>query len=144
MKTRSLPEPLVTLRGSLWFRGTPDVNDCFKHKSQLAGNWIVKHPCWNSVVSNASGLKLLNCCIQMILKFEHHNSPLNTLLREMVTCSILLCTRTSGCEKSLTLDLDHLPIMLHSLDHIRSRNLSDPVNKFTDWKGYKSLASELI
>jgi hypothetical protein len=32
------------------------------------------------------------------------------------------------------LDSDHLQIILHLLDHIRSRNLLDPVDRFTDWE----------
>jgi hypothetical protein len=34
--------------------------------------------------------------------------------------------------------------IFHLLDYIRSRNLSDPVDKFTDWKRFQRLASELI
>jgi hypothetical protein len=41
----------------------------------------------------------------MSLKFQHHNVPLITLLKEMVTCSTLLCTRLSGWQKSLSLTL---------------------------------------
>jgi hypothetical protein len=37
-----------------------------------------------------------------------------------------------------------VPIVFHLLDHIRTVNLSDPVEKFTDWKRFQSLASELI
>jgi hypothetical protein len=42
------------------------------------------------------------------------------------------------------LDSDHLPIILHLLDHIRSRNLLDLVDKFTDWERIQCLAFELI
>jgi hypothetical protein len=42
------------------------------------------------------------------------------------------------------LESNHLPIIFHLLDHIRTRNLSDPVDKFTDWEQFQSLASELI
>jgi hypothetical protein len=30
------------------------------------------------------------------------------------------------------------------LDHVRTRNLSDPIDEFTDWEWFQSLASELI
>jgi hypothetical protein len=30
------------------------------------------------------------------------------------------------------------------LDHVRTRKLSGPVDKFTDWEWFQSLASELI
>jgi hypothetical protein len=39
----------------------------------------------------------------MNLKFEHHNVPLITVLREMLMCSILWCIRVSECQKSLSL-----------------------------------------
>jgi hypothetical protein len=55
---------------------------------------------------------------------------------------LCLFTRMAGCQKSL--DSVHLPIVFHLLEHIRTRNLSDPVDKFTDWKRFQSLASELI
>jgi hypothetical protein len=42
------------------------------------------------------------------------------------------------------LDSDHLPIIFHILDHVKIRNLSEPVEKFTDWERFQSLASELI
>jgi hypothetical protein len=31
-----------------------------------------------------------------------------------------------------------------TLDHVRTRNLSDPVGKFTDWEWFQSLVSQLI
>jgi hypothetical protein len=42
------------------------------------------------------------------------------------------------------LDSDHLPIVFHTLDHVKIRNLSEPVEKFTDWERFQILASELI
>jgi hypothetical protein len=42
------------------------------------------------------------------------------------------------------LDSDHLPIVFYILDHVEIRNLSEPVEKFTDWERFQSTASELI
>jgi hypothetical protein len=42
------------------------------------------------------------------------------------------------------LDSDHLQIVFHTLDHDKIRNLSDSIEKFTDWEWFQSLASELI
>jgi hypothetical protein len=42
------------------------------------------------------------------------------------------------------LDSDHLPIVFLLLDHVRNRNLSDLVDKFTIWERYSILSSELI
>jgi hypothetical protein len=41
-------------------------------------------------------------------------------------------------------DSDHLPIIFHILDHVKIRNHSEPIGKFTDWDRFQSLASELI
>jgi hypothetical protein len=41
--------------------------------------------------------------------------------------------RLSEVSVSDILDSDHLPVIFHLLDHIRTRNLSDPVDNFTDW-----------
>jgi hypothetical protein len=43
-----------------------------------------------------------------------------------------------------TLDSDHLSIAIHLLDLVRTRNLSDPVEKFTDLECFQSLASKVI
>jgi hypothetical protein len=75
----------------------------FRHKLLLAGNMNGKYPFWNSVVYNHSGAELVN--VLQINEFEisapqcpTHYSP-----AEMVTCSLLLCTRTSHCQTSLSL-----------------------------------------
>jgi hypothetical protein len=52
--------------------------------------------------------------------------------------------RMSEVIVSAILDLDHLPIVFHLLDHIRTRNPSDPVDKFVDFECFQRLASELI
>jgi hypothetical protein len=38
----------------------------------------------------------------------------------------------------------NLPITFHILYHVKIRNLSDPIEKFTDWERFQDLASELI
>jgi hypothetical protein len=42
------------------------------------------------------------------------------------------------------LDSNHLPIVLQLLDRVRTRDLPDPVDKFTDEERFQSLATELI
>jgi hypothetical protein len=87
--------------GHAWNHADVTVLLSFRHKALLAGDPNAKHPFWNSVVSNPSGEKLLN--LLLISKFEISapHLPLIIFLREMVTFSILLCTRMSGCQKSL-------------------------------------------
>jgi hypothetical protein len=52
--------------------------------------------------------------------------------------------RVSDVYVSHTLDSDHVPVIFHKLDHVKIRNFSDPIEKFTDWDRFQSLASELI
>jgi hypothetical protein len=54
----------------------------------------------------------------------------NVQLSEVIVCDIL--------------DSEQLPVVFYLLDNIRTRNLSDPVDKFTDWEWFQSLASELF
>jgi hypothetical protein len=42
------------------------------------------------------------------------------------------------------LDSDHLPIIFHILDHIRTKNVSAPLEKITYWERFQNLASNLI
>jgi hypothetical protein len=54
--------------------------------------------------------------------------------------------RLSEVTVSAILDSDHPPVAFYFLDHVRTRNtyILDPVNKFTDWERFHSLAPELI
>jgi hypothetical protein len=87
-----------------------------------------------------------NCLIQVISKFQHHNVQPITLLWEMEMYWILWCIKISDSQMSLSdiLDSDHLSIMFHILDHIRTKQISKPLEKFTDWEWFQSLASNLI
>jgi hypothetical protein len=42
------------------------------------------------------------------------------------------------------LDSDHLPIIFHILDHVRTKNVSALLEKFTDWERFQGLALNLI
>jgi hypothetical protein len=52
--------------------------------------------------------------------------------------------RLSGVTVSDILDSDHLPIVFHILHHVKTRYLSEPVENFTDWERFQSLASDFI
>jgi hypothetical protein len=52
--------------------------------------------------------------------------------------------RVSDVTVSEILDSDHLPIMFHILDHVRTKQISEPLEKFTNWEWFQSLASNLI
>jgi hypothetical protein len=57
---------------------------------------------------------------------------------------VLQNKRLSDVIVSDILDSDHLPIVFHILDHVQMRNLSEPIEKFTDWDRFQRLTSELI
>jgi hypothetical protein len=110
----------------------------FRRKSLLAGDLNAKHPFWNSVVSNPLGTKLLN--LLPINEFEISTPQCHTHYSPTGNGDILniVVHKMSGCQVIVSdiLDSDHPPIMFDLLHHIRSRNLSDPVNKFTDWERF--------
>jgi hypothetical protein len=51
--------------------------------------------------------------------------------------------RVSDVIVSDILDSDHLPVIFHILDHIKIRNIREPIEKYRDWDRFQSLASEL-
>jgi hypothetical protein len=42
------------------------------------------------------------------------------------------------------MDSDHLHIMVCIMDHVKVREILDPVEKLTDWERFHSLASALV
>jgi hypothetical protein len=52
--------------------------------------------------------------------------------------------RVSDVTVSDILLSEHLPILSHILDHVKIRNLSEPIEKFKDWDWFQSLDNELI
>jgi hypothetical protein len=42
------------------------------------------------------------------------------------------------------LDSDHLPVLLHILNHVIARDILAPVKVHTDWERFPSLDSEII
>jgi hypothetical protein len=119
----------------------------FRPKFILAGDLNDQNPFWNSAVSNPSGDKLLhlfdvNDFEISAPQYPTHESPsgngdvLDIVLHQNIEVSDVIVADI--------LDSDHLPIIFHILDHVKIRNLSDPIEKLTDWNVFNSLASELI
>jgi hypothetical protein len=48
--------------------------------------------------------------------------------------------RLSNVNVSDILDSDHLPIIFHILNHVRTKNILAPLEKITDWEQFQSLA----
>jgi hypothetical protein len=46
--------------------------------------------------------------------------------------------RVSDATVSDILDSDHLPTVFHILDHVKIRDLSEPIEKFTDGISFKA------
>jgi hypothetical protein len=119
----------------------------FRRKSVLAGDLYAKHPVWNSAVSNSSRKKILD--LLHIIEFDisapqcptHYTPAGNGDVLDIVVRQNI---RMSEVIVSDVLDSYHLPIDFHTLDHVTTRNLSDPVEKFTDWGRFQSLASDLV
>jgi hypothetical protein len=119
----------------------------FRHKSLLAGDRNVKRPFWNSVVSNFSGVKLLN--LLHINGYKISASQCPTHYSPAGNCDVLdiVVQKNVWLSEVIVsdiLDSDQPPIAFHLLGHDRTTNISDPVDKFTDWEKYQRLASELI
>jgi hypothetical protein len=113
----------------------------------LAVDLNAKNQFWNSADSNPSGDKLLY--LFDVNQFEisapqcpTHYSPSRN--GDMLDIVVNQNIRASDVIVSDILDSDHLPILFHILDHVKITNLSEPVEKFTDWERFQSLASELI
>jgi hypothetical protein len=66
------------------------------------------------------------------------------LCREWRCAWYCQCVWLSEVIVSDVLDSGHLPVLFHILDHVRTRNLFDPIEKFTDWEWLQSLSSDLL
>jgi hypothetical protein len=121
----------------------------FRHKTLLAGDLNAKHTFWSSTFFNPSGVKLLNVLHTSINEFKisaphcpTHYSP--TEDGDMLNVVVRKNVRLSEVIVSDILDSDHLPVIFHLLNPIRSRYFLYPMDKFTDWERFQCLASELI
>jgi hypothetical protein len=118
-----------------------------RQKCILAGDLNAKHPSWNSTVSNPSGEKLLQLFDASDFEISapqcptHYSTVGNGDVLDIVVHKNI---RLSNVIVSDILDSDHLPIIFHILDHVRTKNFSAPLDKFTDWEQFQSLASNLI
>jgi hypothetical protein len=118
-----------------------------RHKCILVGDLNAKHPSWNSAVSKPSGQKLLQ--LFDVSEFEisapqrptHYFSVGNGDVLDVVVHKNI---RISNVTVSDILDSDHPPIIFHILDHVTTQNVSAPLEKFTEWERFQSLALNLV
>jgi hypothetical protein len=113
----------------------------------LAGDLNAKYPSWNRAVSNPSGEKLLQFFDRNYFEISAPKCPIhyspggNGDVLDIVMHKNI---RLSNVTISDILDSDYLPIIFHILDHVRTKNVSAPLEKFTDLERFQSLASNLI
>jgi hypothetical protein len=113
----------------------------------LAGDLKAKHPSWNGAVSNPSGEKLLQLFDASAFEISAPQRPTHYSLvgnGDVLDIVVKKNIRLSNVIVSDILDSDHLSIIFHILDHVRTKNVSAPAEKFTDWERFQSLASNLI
>jgi hypothetical protein len=127
------------------FRSTELIN--FRTKSILPGDLNAKHPVWNSKFSNPSGLKLLDLFVSSNFKISAPQYPTHFVSDgrgDVVDIVVHKDVRLSEVRVLDIMDSDHLPIIFCILDHVKAREILDPLEIFTDWERFKSLASALV
>jgi hypothetical protein len=115
-----------------------------RRKCILASDLNAKHPSWNSAVSNPSGEKLLKFFDRNDFEISapqcptHYSSGGSGDVLDIVVHKNI---RLSNVIVSDILDSDHLPLIFNILDHVKTKSVSAPLEKFTDWERLQSLAS---
>jgi hypothetical protein len=113
----------------------------------LTGDLIAKYKSWNSTVSKASGENLLQLFDASDLKmsapqYPTHYFPVGN--GDVLDIVVHKNIRLSNIIVSDILDSDNLSIIIHILDHVRTKTVSVPLEKITDWERLQSLTSNLI
>jgi hypothetical protein len=106
-----------------------------RHKCSFAGDLNVKHPSWNSPVPKSSGEKLLQLFDTNDLEISAPQCPIHYTpggSGDVLDIVVHKNIRISNIIVSDILDSDHLPITFHILDHVRTQNVSAPLEKCTD------------
>jgi hypothetical protein len=106
-----------------------------RHKRILACDLNAKHPSWNSAVSNPSGKKLLQFFDKNDFEISAPQCPTHCSpggSGDVLDIVVHKNIRLSNVIVSDIVDSDHLPIIFHILDHVRTKNVSASLQKFTD------------
>jgi endonuclease/exonuclease/phosphatase (EEP) superfamily protein YafD len=114
----------------------------FKEKTILAGDLNAKHQFWNSLVSNPSGVELLELFHKNEFEISgpqcptHYSPAGNGDILDIVVHQNI---RLSSVTVSNILDSDHLPILFHILDHVKIRTFRSPLKTTEIVNGFKAL-----
>jgi hypothetical protein len=128
--------------GRSWIGADTIDPSSFRRKSILAGDPNDKHSFWNSAVSNPSAEKLLH--LSDVNQFEISAPQCPTHYSPAENCDVLDIVvhqniSLSDFIVSDILDSDHLPIVYHILYHVKIKNPSEPIEKYTDLDRFRSL-----
>jgi hypothetical protein len=105
----------------------------FRRKSILAGDLNAKHPFWKSRILKPSCEKLLDPFDRNDFELSapqcptHYSHAGNSDMLDIVDHKNI---RMSDVIFSDILDSDHLSIEFHILEHVKTRNISEPIEKF--------------
>jgi hypothetical protein len=126
-----------------------DITELFnlRTKSILAGDLNAQHPVWNSKVSNPSGLKLLDLFVTGNFEISAAKYSTNFVPNGRGDVLDIVFHKDIRPSEARVLDImnsDQLPIMFCIFDRIKATEILDPVEKFTDWERFQSLASALV
>jgi hypothetical protein len=105
----------------------------FRRMSIRAGDLNAKHPFWNSIVSIPSGRELLRLFDASQLEISAPQCPTHCFHAgngDVLHIVVHQNIRVSDVIVSDILD----SIVFHILDHVKIRNLSEPIEKYTDFK----------
>jgi hypothetical protein len=101
---------------------------------------MLKHPFWNSIVSNSSSVKLLNLLHINEFEISAPLCPTHYCPAENGDVLDIVVRKNVWLSEVIVFDIlysYHLPVVFHLLDRVRTRNLSDLIDKFTDWEQYQ-------
>jgi hypothetical protein len=116
-------------------------------KSIWACDLNAKHLVWNNKVSNPLGLKFLDLCVNCHFEIsaqQHQTHFVPNGRGDVLDIVFHKDVRLSEVRAQDITNSDQLPIMFRILDHIKVRDILDPVETFTDLERFQSLASSLV
>jgi hypothetical protein len=106
-----------------------------------------KHPFWNSTVSNPSGEKLLALFDMNEFEISAPQCPTHYFPAGNDDVLDIVVHQNIGMSDTIVSNIlgsDYLPGLFRLFVHVETRNLSEPVEKFSDYECFQSLASDLI
>jgi hypothetical protein len=114
-----------------------DITELLNHKTKsiLAGDLNAKHLVWNSKVSNPTGLKLLDLFVNSNFEISAPQHPTHFVSDGRGDVLDIVAHKDVWLSEVKMMDImdsDNLPIMFCILDHVKAREILDPVEKFTD------------